>query len=92
MLEGSVQVINQLGLHARAAAKLVRLAGAFTSRIHLFRHDRNVDANAKSILSVLTLAAAIGVELQLRVEGDDEAEAYDAIIGLFKSGFEENGA
>lgn len=89
MVEGNVKVINQLGLHARAAAKLVRLAGTFRSRIHLTRPDRMVEANAKSILSVLTLAAAIGTDLQLRVEGSDEAEAFEAIMALFGSGFGE---
>ena len=89
MVEGSVKVVNQLGLHARAAAKLVRLAGAFGSRVHLIRHDRNVEANAKSILSVLTLAASIGTELHLRAEGDDESAAFEAISDLFSTGFGE---
>ena len=90
MLEGSVTVVNQLGLHARAAAKLVRLAGTFASRIQLIRPDRNVEANAKSILSVLALAASIGTELQLRVDGSDEAAAFEAISTLFSKGFGEN--
>ena len=90
MLEGQLKVINRLGLHARAAAKLVRLAGAFKSRIELFRADRNVVANAKSILSVLALGAAIGTELTLRADGVDEAEAFGAIKELFSSGFGEN--
>ena len=90
MVEGNVKVVNRLGLHARAAAKLVRLAGTFTSRIYLIRPDRMIEANAKSILSVLTLAAAIGTELQLRVEGIDEAEAFKAIINLFGLGFGES--
>ena len=90
MLEGSVKVVNQLGLHARAAAKLVRLAGTFASRIYLVRPDRNVEANAKSILSVLALAASIGTDLRLRVEGTDEDAAFDAISLLFSTGFGEN--
>lgn len=90
MLEGEITVVNRLGLHARAAAKLVRVAGTFKSRIELFRADRNVEANAKSILSVLTLGAAIGTELTLRVDGDDETEAFSAIKEIFSSGFGEN--
>jgi phosphocarrier protein HPr len=90
MLEGDLKVVNRLGLHARAAAKLVRLAGSFKSRIDLYRADRNVEANAKSILSVLALGAAIGTELMLRAEGEDEAEAFDAIVEIFRSGFGEN--
>lgn len=90
MLEGDLKIVNRLGLHARAAAKLVRLAGSFKSRIELYRADRNVKANAKSILSVLTLGAAIGTELTLRAEGEDEAEAFNAIVEIFSSGFGEN--
>jgi len=89
MLEGTVKVVNQLGLHARAAAQLVRAAAGFQSRIHLNRVDRGIQANAKSILSVLTLAAAIGTELILTVEGNDEQNAFDAIELLFQNGFGE---
>ena len=67
MLEAQVKIINQLGLHARAAAQLVRLAGKFKSRIMLERIDNAVTADAKSILSVLTLAAAKGTQLHLTV-------------------------
>ena len=89
MLEGSVKVVNRLGLHARAAAKLVRLAGTFTSRIFLIRPDRNIEANAKSILSVLALAASEGTDLLLRTEGADEDPAFEAVSALFVSGFGE---
>lgn len=89
MLEGGVKVINQLGLHARAAAKLVRSAGSFQSRILLLRPDRNAEANAKSILNILALAASIGTELQLRVDGPDEEAAFESISHLFESGFGE---
>jgi phosphocarrier protein HPr len=89
MLEGTVKVINPLGLHARAAAQLVRLAGGFKSRIHLKRQENNLIANAKSILSVLTLAAAIGSELLLTVDGDDESTAFEEISMLFSKGFGE---
>ncbi len=89
MLEGTVKVVNRLGLHARAAAKLVRLAGTFTSRIQLIYPNRNIEANAKSILSILALAASIGTELSLQVEGSDEGDAFEAISAMFNSGFGE---
>jgi phosphocarrier protein HPr len=89
MLEGTVKVINPLGLHARAAAQLVRLAGNFKSRIIITRTDNAVYADAKSILSVLTLAASMGRVLELTVEGEDEAQAYEAVADLFKRGFGE---
>lgn len=89
MLEATVKIINPLGLHARAAAQLVRLAAKFKSRIKLVRLDNQVMADAKSILSVLTLAAARGTELKLNVEGEDEAEALSAIEEIIKNGFGE---
>jgi phosphotransferase system HPr (HPr) family protein len=89
MLEGKVKIVNPLGLHARAAAQLVRLAGSFKSNIKLRRTDNNVIADAKSILSVLTLAAAKGVELELIVDGADETEAFGSIEKRFAEGFGE---
>lgn len=89
MIESSVKIINPLGLHARAAAQLVRLAGKFKSKINLVRQDNSVMADAKSILSVLTLAAAKGIELKLIVEGDDEVEASEAVTDLIAKGFGE---
>lgn len=89
MREARVRIINQLGLHARAAAQLVKLAGTFKSRILIVREDKNVFADAKSILSVLTLAASLGTELSLQVDGDDSAEALAALIQLFERGFGE---
>ena len=89
MLESAVRIINPLGLHARAAAQLVRLAAKFKSRIILERTDNNVTCDAKSILSVLTLAAAKGIELDIEVEGDDEQEAVSAVEKLFVTGFGE---
>jgi phosphocarrier protein HPr len=89
MLEGSVKVVNPLGLHARAAAQLVRLAARFRSTITLKRDDSGAFANAKSILSVLALAAPIGTTLLIEIEGDDEQEAYDAIVDIFAAGFGE---
>ena len=89
MLEVTVRVTNTLGLHARAAAQLVRLANRFKSDIVLTRTDTGVTANAKSILSVLNLAAAFGVELQITANGDDESEAITAITSLFTGNFGE---
>ena len=89
MLEIKIMVSNQLGLHARAAAQLVRLAGTFQSNIELQRTDNGVSANAKSILSVLTLAASKGIELVIKAEGTDEKEALGVLVELFANGFGE---
>lgn len=89
MLETEVKIINPLGLHARAAAQLVRLAGTFSSRIKLKRTDNNVVADAKSILSVLTLAAARGTRLTIEADGADERDAVEKIERLFIDGFGE---
>jgi phosphotransferase system HPr (HPr) family protein len=89
MLETRVKIINPLGLHARAAAQLVRLAGGFKSRILLKRLDASVTADAKSILNVLTLAASRGTELDVEVEGADETAALAAIADIFEKGFGE---
>lgn len=89
MLERRLKIINRLGLHARAAAKVVRAAGAFQSNVRLERVDASAAADAKSILSVLMLAASRGTELKMSVEGVDERAAADAIGELFASGFGE---
>jgi phosphotransferase system HPr (HPr) family protein len=89
MLEASFTVLNPLGLHARAAAQLVRLASGFKSKILLSRPDTNAFADAKSILSILTLAASMGTVLFLRVEGEDERDALEAVDRLFGEGFGE---
>lgn len=89
MLEASVKIVNQLGLHARAAAQLVRAASQFKSKIKLIRSDNSVAADAKSILSVLTLAAAKGTKLKIEIAGEDEKEAMQMIESLFTSGFGE---
>jgi phosphotransferase system HPr (HPr) family protein len=89
MLESRVKIVNTLGLHARAAAQLVRLASKFNSRIILERTDNIVTCDAKSILSVLTLAASKGTELRLAVEGEDEEKARQAIEEIFDDGFGE---
>ena len=89
MLERRVTVTNRLGLHARAAARLVRTASNYRSRIKLARADGSAAADAKSILSVLMLAAARGTELLLTVEGMDEEAALRAVVELFEHKFGE---
>ena len=89
MIERQLTVENRLGLHARAAARLVRTASRFSSRIKLERCDRSAAADAKSILSVLMLVASRGTELRVMVNGEDEAEAMEALCALFADGFGE---
>ena len=89
MVERTLLVKARLGLHARAAAKVVRVARGFDSTVELRRMDNGVNADAKSILSVLMLAAGRGTELQATVEGIDEEAAMNAIDKLFADGFGE---
>jgi phosphotransferase system HPr (HPr) family protein len=89
LVECHVTIVNRLGLHARAAAKLVRAAGAFRSTLRLVRLDRTAAADAKSILSVLMLAASRGTELVITAEGPDEQPALDALCRLIGGGFGE---
>jgi phosphocarrier protein len=90
MIEREVRVVNRLGLHARAAAKLVRAASGFRSAVRLERADRQGSADAKSILSVLVLAAARGTELKVTADGADERAALDAVCHLITGGFGES--
>ncbi|HEV7376204.1 MAG TPA: HPr family phosphocarrier protein [Pyrinomonadaceae bacterium] len=90
MIERRVVITNRLGLHARAAALLVRTANSYKSVLRLERADKTAAADAKSILSVLMLAAARGTELLASAEGVDEQEAMNAVCGLFANGFGEN--
>jgi phosphocarrier protein HPr len=89
MVERTLLIKQRLGLHARAAAKLVRVASAFQSQVQLRRLEGDVTADAKSILSVLMLAAGRGTELQASANGVDEEAAMDAIERLFAEGFGE---
>lgn len=81
-------LVNGLGLHARAAAKLVHLAKTFSSEVQLGKEGRFVDG--KSIMSVLLLEVPLGTMLDLRVEGEDEAEAFAAIVRLIGDRFGED--
>ena len=87
VVEKEVEIVNRLGLHARAAAKLVQTASAFRSRVLLVTDDEEVDA--KSILGLLLLAAAQGTRLRVRCEGPDEEEALAAVAALIANRFEE---
>ena len=87
MKHTQVTLTNQLGLHARAASKLVSMAKTFSSAIQLGKDGTLVDA--KSIMSVLLLAAPVGTTLELRVDGEDEAEAFAAIRQLIDDRFGE---
>jgi len=86
-MEKMIRVINPLGLHARPAAKVVDCAARFTSDIRI--NYQNQDIDAKSIMSVLMLAAPCGAELSVAVSGHDENDAMIALEALFASGFDE---
>jgi phosphocarrier protein HPr len=83
----TVKVVNRLGLHARPAAKVVDCAARYASDIKLIYDEKEVDA--KSIMSVLMLAAPCGAKLSLKINGDDEAAALQAMTELFATGFGE---
>ncbi|MBV9960231.1 MAG: HPr family phosphocarrier protein [Acidobacteria bacterium] len=89
MVERTVVITNRLGLHARAAALLVRTASRFQSLLRIERLDGSAAADAKSILSVLMLAASRGTELRLTADGADESVALEAISRLIADGFGE---
>ncbi|PWB73565.1 MAG: HPr family phosphocarrier protein [Holophagae bacterium] len=87
MTQQQVEIINRLGLHARAAAKLVHTANGFRSQVYVGTGEEEV--NAKSILGLLTLAATKGTPLMVRAEGEDEEEAVRAVVALFADRFGE---
>lgn len=82
-----VTIINKLGLHARAAAKFVALAGRFNSAVQVHREGKSV--NGKSIMGMMMLAAGRGTTITLDAEGDDADEALDALEGLVNERFQE---
>jgi phosphocarrier protein len=88
MISADVTIINKLGLHARAASRLVNCASGFAAEIEIVKGARSV--NAKSIMGVLTLAAAIGTDLVIEADGPDEKQALDALLALFKDRFGED--
>ncbi len=87
MIKSSITISNKLGLHARASAKLTKLAGSFASEVHLSRNGRRV--NAKSIMGVMMLAAGQGTVIEIEVEGPDEAPAERALRELIDGKFGE---
>lgn len=88
MIERDITISNKLGLHARAAAKLVSTASQYGASIHLQKNGQEV--NAKSIMGVMMLAASQGTTIVLKVDGDDEASAMDALTNLINDKFGED--
>ncbi len=87
MQQREVEIVNRLGLHARASAKLTQLAARYQSEVQIARQGRKV--NAKSIMGVMMLAAGKGSKVTLEVEGPDEGEAMDALCALIQDCFGE---
>ena len=87
MQQREVEIINKLGLHARASAKLTQLAAKYQSDVQVSRNGRKV--NAKSIMGVMMLAAGKGAKVTVEIDGPDETEAMDAIVALIGDYFGE---
>ena len=87
MLQRTVEIVNKLGMHARASAKLTQVAAQFKSDIWMTRKERRI--NAKSIMGVMMLAASKGSSVGIEVDGEDEAEAMDTIVELIADRFGE---
>ena len=87
MIKTNTTISNKLGLHARASAKLTKLAGSFPCEVFMSRGERRV--NAKSIMGVMMLAAGIGTEVTLETDGEREQEAMDALLALIADKFGE---
>jgi phosphocarrier protein len=87
MIKTTLRISNKLGVHARASAKLTKLASSFQSNVFLSRNGRRV--NAKSIMGVMMLAAGFGSEVELETEGVDERAAMDALVALVNDKFGE---
>lgn len=87
MAQVQVEIINKLGLHARASSKFTQLAGRYASEIWISRNNRRV--NAKSIMGVMMLAAGMGTEVEVETNGEREQEAMDALLALIADKFGE---
>ena len=87
MIQSTITISNKLGLHARASAKLTKLAGSFPCEIWMAKGERRI--NAKSIMGVMMLAAGIGSEVALETDGEREQEAMDALLALIADKFGE---
>jgi phosphocarrier protein len=88
MIHSRITISNKLGLHARASAKLTKLAGGFSCEVHLARNGRRV--NAKSIMGVMMLAAGLGSEIAIEADGPDELAAMQALRELIEAKFGED--
>lgn len=87
MIQQQITIINKLGLHARAASKLVNLAAQFSSSVLL--NNQGTQINAKSIMGVMMLAASKGTEMSIEVDGDDENDCMQALVNLINNRFDE---
>lgn len=87
MQKATVTISNRLGLHARASAKLTKLAGSFACDVHMSRNGRRI--NAKSIMGVMMLAAGMGSEVDIETDGADEGPALQALVALVQDRFGE---
>jgi phosphocarrier protein len=87
MIQTTTTISNKLGLHARASAKLTKLAGSYPCEVWVSRGERRV--NAKSIMGVMMLAAGLGTEVVLETSGEQEQEAMDALLALIQDKFGE---
>lgn len=87
MIKRTTTISNRLGLHARASAKLTKLAGTYRSEVFMSRNGRRV--NAKSIMGVMMLAAGLGAEVEIETDGPDEQAAMDALLALIADRFGE---
>jgi len=87
MQKQTITITNKLGLHARASAKLTKLAGSFSCQVWISKGERRV--NGKSIMGVMMLAAGLGSEVEMETDGEQEAEAMQALMALFADKFGE---
>ena len=87
MIKNTITICNKLGLHARASAKLTKLAGSYPCDVWMSRGDRRI--NAKSIMGVMMLAAGLGSEVEIETDGAQEREAMDALLALIDGKFGE---
>ena len=87
MITNTITISNKLGLHARASAKLSKLAGSFRCEVWMSRNGRRI--NAKSIMGVMMLAAGLGTQVELETDGEDEQQAMEALIALINDKFGE---
>ena len=87
MIRTTITISNRLGLHARASAKLTKLAGSFPCEVHMTRNGRRI--NAKSIMGVMMLAAGQGSEVEIETDGADEQQAMAALRALIEDRFGE---